>query len=129
MNAAAWECWGAFRASRRATPFPTGFRDSPRGTLRIRQLSPELICQLNQMAALRASRRWRIRAHSPAGTRSPWRSRRADGWCERSRTPPCRHDHRAKQAPGWTLTQPSPHMTWTTPSGRTYTTGPTCYPD
>jgi hypothetical protein len=41
-----------------------------------------------------------------------------------------RHDHRAKQAPGWALTQTQPsHMTWTTPSGRTYTTGPTSYPD
>src|ERR1017187_561891 len=44
--------------------------------------------------------------------------------------PVCRHDHRTKQAPGWTLTQPRPgHMTWTTPSGSTYTTGPTSYPD
>ncbi len=35
-----------------------------------------------------------------------------------------------KQAPGWSLTQTQPgHMTWTTPSGRTYTTGPTSYPD
>ena len=33
------------------------------------------ICQLNQMAALRASSRWRTRVHSPAGTRPPWRSR------------------------------------------------------
>jgi len=32
--------------------------------------------------------------------------------------------------PGWALTQTQPgHMTWTTPSGRTYTTGPTSYPD
>src|ERR1022692_3252204 len=44
--------------------------------------------------------------------------------------PVCRHDHKTKQAPGWTLTQPRPgHMTWTTPSGRTYTTDPTSYPD
>ena len=33
------------------------------------------ICQLNQIAALSASRRWTTRAHSPAGTRPPWRSR------------------------------------------------------
>jgi hypothetical protein len=34
------------------------------------------------------------------------------------------------QAPGWALTQTHPgHMTWTTPSGRTYTTEPTSYPD
>ncbi len=33
------------------------------------------ICQLCQMAVLSASRRWTIRAYSPAGTRPPWRSR------------------------------------------------------
>jgi hypothetical protein len=50
--------------------------------------------------------------------------------CECGVGPVCRHDHRAKQAPGWTLTQTQPgHMTWTTPSGRTYTTEPTSYPD
>jgi hypothetical protein len=31
--------------------------------------------QLCQIAALRASSRWTTRAHSPAGTRPPWRSR------------------------------------------------------
>ena len=41
----------------------------------------------------------------------------------------CRHHHHAKQAPGWRLDQHQPgHHTWTTPSGRTYTTGPTTYP-
>ncbi len=41
----------------------------------------------------------------------------------------CRHHHHAKQAPGWRLHQHQPgHHTWTTPSGRTYTTGPTQYP-
>ena len=41
----------------------------------------------------------------------------------------CRHHHRAKQAPGWRLDQHLPgYHTWTTPSGRTYTTGPTQYP-
>ncbi len=50
--------------------------------------------------------------------------------CECELGPICRHDHRLKQAPGWTLTQSQPgHMTWTTPSGRRYTTGPTSYPD
>jgi hypothetical protein len=50
--------------------------------------------------------------------------------CECGIGPICRHDHHLKQAPGWTLTQTQPgHMTWTTPSGRTYTTGPTSYPD
>ncbi len=42
--------------------------------------------------------------------------------------PPCRHHHRVKQAPGWTLNQPQPGiMGWTTPAGRTYTTTPTIY--
>ncbi|MDX6389289.1 MAG: hypothetical protein QOJ73_352 [Streptosporangiaceae bacterium] len=50
--------------------------------------------------------------------------------CECDLGPVCRHDHHLKQAPGWTLTQTQPgHMTWTAPSGRTYTTGPTIYPD
>ncbi|HEY4465076.1 MAG TPA: hypothetical protein VGN41_20615 [Streptosporangiaceae bacterium] len=41
----------------------------------------------------------------------------------------CRHHHHAKQAPGWQLHQHQPgYHTWTTPSGRTYTTGPTQYP-
>ena len=41
----------------------------------------------------------------------------------------CRHHHHAKQAPGWRLDQHQPgHHTWTTPAGRTYTTGPTQYP-
>ena len=42
--------------------------------------------------------------------------------------PPCRHHHRVKQAPGWTLEQPEPGIfRWTTPSGRVYTTYPTVY--
>jgi len=50
--------------------------------------------------------------------------------CECGIGPVCRHDHKTKQAPGWALTQSQPgHMTWTTPSGRTYTTEPTSYPD
>ena len=50
--------------------------------------------------------------------------------CECDLGPVCRHDHKTKQAPRWALTQTEPgHMTWTTPSGRTYTTGPTSYPD
>jgi hypothetical protein len=43
-------------------------------------------------------------------------------------SPPCRHHHRVKQAPGWKLEQISPGvMRWTAPSGRTYTTTPTVY--
>ncbi|MGD0245241.1 MAG: hypothetical protein ABSB59_33635, partial [Streptosporangiaceae bacterium] len=43
--------------------------------------------------------------------------------------PKCRHDHRLKQDPRWAVDQhPDGTFTWTTPSGRQYTTGPTEYP-
>jgi len=43
--------------------------------------------------------------------------------------PKCRHDHRLKQDPRWRVEQhPDGTFTWTTPSGRQYTTGPTEYP-
>jgi hypothetical protein len=43
--------------------------------------------------------------------------------------PKCRHEHRLKQDPGWTVEQPTPGtFRWTTPSGRPYTTEPTRYP-
>jgi len=42
--------------------------------------------------------------------------------------PLCRHHHQVKQTPGWTLEQTSPGtLTWTAPSGRRYTIGPTSY--
>ena len=48
--------------------------------------------------------------------------------CQCDLSPPCRHHHRVKQAPGWRLEQPRPGiMRWTTPSGRSYTTRPTVY--
>jgi Domain of unknown function (DUF222) len=41
----------------------------------------------------------------------------------------CRHDHRVKQSPGWTVTQPMPgYHQWTTPAGRTFTTEPMRHP-
>ncbi len=41
----------------------------------------------------------------------------------------CRHHHHQKQAAGWSLRQDLPrYHTWTTPAGRSYTTGPTTYP-
>jgi hypothetical protein len=44
--------------------------------------------------------------------------------------PACRHDHRAKQAPGWRVEQAGARgwFRWTTPSGRTYLSRPTQYP-
>ncbi len=49
--------------------------------------------------------------------------------CSCNGGPRCRHHHHAKQAHGWKLEQNQPgYHTWTTPAGRTYTTGPTEYP-
>jgi hypothetical protein len=49
--------------------------------------------------------------------------------CECNLAPLCRAHHQTKQAPGWHLRQLRPGiMAWTTPSGRTYTKGPTVYP-
>jgi hypothetical protein len=43
--------------------------------------------------------------------------------------PKCRHDHRLKQHPRWTVDQlPDGTFRWTTPSGRQYTKEPTRYP-
>ena len=43
--------------------------------------------------------------------------------------PLCRHHHEVKQSRGWALEQVSPGvMAWTTPAGRRYVVGPTCYP-
>jgi hypothetical protein len=50
--------------------------------------------------------------------------------CECGLAPLCRHHHRAKQAEGWRLEQPQPGiLVWRTPSGRSYVTTPTVYPD
>ena len=49
--------------------------------------------------------------------------------CSCNLAPCCRRHHRAKQAPGWQLQQPSPgQMTWRMPSGRTYQTAGDPYP-
>jgi hypothetical protein len=44
--------------------------------------------------------------------------------------PVCRTDHRHKQSPGWRLEQAGSRgwFRWTTPSGRSYLSGPTQYP-
>ncbi|MCW2892031.1 MAG: hypothetical protein JWO75_1520 [Actinomycetia bacterium] len=48
--------------------------------------------------------------------------------CECNTDPKCRRHHRTKQAPGWKAAQPTPDTsTWTTPSGRTHSTGATTY--
>ena len=56
---------------------------------------------------------------------SPWPEGSTD---ECNLGPPCRRDHRTKQAPGWKLEQPEPGVfQWTTPAGRSYFTRPTRY--
>jgi hypothetical protein len=49
--------------------------------------------------------------------------------CECNGGPCCRRHHRAKQASGWQLSQPSPGVfVWSTPHGRSYRTEPDPYP-
>jgi hypothetical protein len=49
--------------------------------------------------------------------------------CECNLFPLCRRHHQAKQAPRWHLDQPRPgQLTWTLPSGRSYTTTSEPYP-
>ncbi len=49
--------------------------------------------------------------------------------CECNLAPLCRRHHRCKQAPRWHLAQTEPgHLTWTTPSGRSYPAAPDVYP-
>ena len=49
--------------------------------------------------------------------------------CRCNTGPKCRHDHRLKQHPKWTVDQlPDGTFRWTTSAGRTYTTEPTRYP-
>jgi hypothetical protein len=49
--------------------------------------------------------------------------------CECNLAPLCRRHHRAKQTHGWRLAQAEPGvLTWTLPSGRSYTTTPDAYP-
>jgi Domain of unknown function (DUF222) len=49
--------------------------------------------------------------------------------CACNAGPRCRHHHQAKQAAGWRLDQRRPgEHTWTTPSGRSYSSGPATYP-
>jgi len=63
--------------------------------------------------------------HSDLDHTRPWPDGPTD---ECNVGPPCRHHHRTKQAPGWTLEQPEPGVfRWTTPGGRTYDTRPTRY--
>jgi len=127
------------------------------GTWRLRPVpgGPELTVNLEPIPVTDCDHRHETSAHDPGDrlrhlveirdgecTYPPCRraARRCDfehaiPWEQRGRTcacnagARCRHHHHAKQAPGWQLTQYLPgYHTWTTPSGRHYTTGPTTYP-
>ncbi|MGA2826637.1 MAG: hypothetical protein ABSF03_11010, partial [Streptosporangiaceae bacterium] len=117
--------------------------------------SPDLAFDLDPIAVTDCDHRYQTSAHDPSDrlrhlveirdgecTWPPCRraARRCDfehtvPWeaggvtCACNAGPRCRHHHHAKQAPGWQLSQDRPgYSTWTTPSGRTYTSGPATYP-
>jgi Domain of unknown function (DUF222) len=117
--------------------------------------SPDLTVDLDPVAVTDCDHRHQASAHDPSDrlrhlveirdaecTWPPCRraARRCDfehaiPWEQGGKTcacnggPRCRHHHHQKQAPGWQLTQDRPgYHTWTTPSGRTYTSGPATYP-
>ncbi len=127
----------------------------PSGLLGLRQDNPELTFDLDPIAVTDCDHRYQASAHDPSDrlrhlveirdaecTWPPCRraARRCDfehaiPWEQGGKTcacnggPRCRHHHRQKQAPGWKLTQDLPgYHTWTTPSGRSYTSGPATYP-
>jgi hypothetical protein len=140
-----------FTPARRDGP-PGGY-----GSWRLRTpgTGPDLIVELDPITTQDCDHRFQARGHDPGvklrhltqvrystctgpGCRRP--SAQAD-WehnipyetggrsCLCNGGPKCRHDHRLKQDPRWKVDQvPDGTFRWTTPSGRTYTTEPTCYP-
>jgi hypothetical protein len=93
---------------------------------------------LVHLATRAGSRRFRRCRGHPPGRKSPWEPEFQHYWtfsqlssyiCQCGNSPKCRHDHRLKQQPGWTVDQlPDGTFRWTTPAGRSYTTEPTRYP-
>jgi hypothetical protein len=136
---------------------PAG-RDGPRGgygTWRLRTPGPDLIIALESLTTDPCDHRFDSRGHDPgvklrhlaqirhATCTSPVCRRPAaqadfehntpyeagGRTCLCNAGPKCRHDHRLKQHPKWTVDQlPDGTFRWTTPAGRTYTTEPTRYP-
>jgi Domain of unknown function (DUF222) len=137
------------------TPGPGG--NGRYGTWRLRPVAngPDLSIDVEPLAVTACDHRHQTRAHDPGGrlrhliqirdgdcTWPPCRraARRCDfehaiPWeaggptCACNAGARCRHHHHQKQAQGWKLEQHLPgYHTWTTPAGRSYTTGPTTYP-
>ncbi len=71
----------------------------------------------------------RPEAHCDYEHSTPWEKGGRTCLCQAG--PVCRHNHRDKQAPGWRLEHAGTRgwFRWTTPSGRTYLSRPTQYPD
>jgi uncharacterized protein DUF222 len=139
------------------TPEPGAGPPGGLGTWRLRTPGPgpDLIVELYPLSTEECDHRFQARGHDPgvrlrhlaqvrhATCTSPV-CRRPAGQCDfehnvpfeaGGRTclcnggPKCRHDHRLKQQPGWTVDQlPDGTFRWTTPSGRDYITEPTRYP-
>jgi Domain of unknown function (DUF222) len=116
---------------------------------------PDLIVAIDTLDTQRCQHRYQARGHDPgvrlrhlsqvrhATCTSPVCRRPAAGCdfehntpyeaggrtCLCNGGPKCRHDHRLKQHPGWTVDQlPDGTFRWITPSGRSYDTEPTRYP-
>jgi Domain of unknown function (DUF222) len=123
--------------------------------LRIPGGGPDLIVAIDTLATHDCEHRYEARGHDPgvrlrhlsqirhATCTSPVCRRPASQcdfehnipWEAGGRTclcnagPKCRHDHRLKQQPGWTVDQlPGGTFRWTAPTGRSYDTEPTRYP-
>ena len=123
--------------------------------LRIPGAGPDLIVAIDTLDTRDCGHRYQARGHDPgvklrhlsqirhATCTSPI-CRRPAGQCDFEHNTPyeaggrtclcnggpkCRHDHRLKQQPGWTVDQlPGGTFRWTTPAGRSYHTEPTRYP-
>jgi hypothetical protein len=123
--------------------------------LRIPGDGPDLLVTLDPVATQDCDHRFQATGHDPgvklrhlaqvrhATCTGPWCRRPAASCdyehntpyqaggrtCLCNADPKCRHDHRLKQDPRWTVDQlPGGTFRWTTPTGRQYTTEPTRYP-
>jgi hypothetical protein len=131
--------------------------DDERGTwrLRIPGGGPDLLVTLDPIATQECDHRFEAKGHDPGvklrhltqvrhATCTGPNCRRPAASCDFEHNTPyeaggrtclcnggpkCRHDHRLKQDPRWTVDQlPDGTFRWTTPTGRQYTTEPTRYP-
>jgi Domain of unknown function (DUF222) len=123
--------------------------------LRVPGGGPDLLVSFDPIDTAECDHRFQARGHDPgiklrhlthvrhATCTGPW-CRRPAARCDYDHNTPyeaggrtclcnggpkCRRDHRLKQDPRWTVDQlPGGTFRWTAPTGRTFTTEPTCYP-